>query len=796
MGILGSSAGLLFKIEADASSAKREMAAVDSAVNKLGTNFTDLGSIAGIAAAGVTAIATVAVTASIKLFDLARSASEFGSEIFDAFEKTGLSAETLTTLKFNADNAGSSLEQVSKQTAKFAKLIGEAADGGKEAQASLKALGVTSTDLDVALSQAFKTINDARPGVEQITLAQKAFGKSGADLIPVIKQMSGDLKGATDAARKLGITLTNEDIKAADDFGDSLGMLGTQAKVLSAQFALQFAPEITAAMQSLSRFFANNKDTIRTWGTEFANVIRGLSAAFAPFFSDTAVGFYTMAGNIVKALDLPIIGLTRILDLLEQIGIRSRQQALPGEGRRTEADAIADSMTAANDAEAASLRGGLGSSDSKAKRDRAAQEAQRRAEREANAALRVELNTITNLQKLYNEALDKAVEKLKEFGDIDLFIQETSDATEYFTKRLQDQRAVVEKLEDAKRASNTESENELLTQEQIMRGAQIKIGLLEQEKGIQKELADAYRRLEDDAAKDVELAIKRNSERLDQERERLRIAREMSELAISKLKPGFDAFGNETMQAPGQDGERPGPFEQLISGWKEFYELVTQQGPTLSSTISSIGGILGDAFQGMANAIGNLVEQWVLYGDIGPQMMRRILAQALASIAAEAAVRAIWETALGFAALFLNPAEAAAHFQAAALFGSIAVGSALAGRAVAGDAFKSQTSGAGASSTSGDQSEQNNSFGGFFNGFETRQNRMIAQLTDRTNAVIGAAGEAIDRFNEKFGIASPADVVMAGAGGASAAIFDAHTNELSKGGRGTETLARLTGQYR
>jgi hypothetical protein len=68
--------------------------------------------------------------------------------------------------------------------------------------------------------------------------------------------------------------------------------------------------------------------------------------------------------------------------------------------------------------------------------------------------------------------------------------------------------------------------------------------------------------------------------------------------------------------------------------------------------------------------------------------MRKILAQALASIAAEAAINAVKELALGFATLFFNPAESAAHFTAAALWGSIAGATAIAGRGVAGDLFK------------------------------------------------------------------------------------------------------------
>jgi hypothetical protein len=64
-------------------------------------------------------------------------------------------------------------------------------------------------------------------------------------------------------------------------------------------------------------------------------------------------------------------------------------------------------------------------------------------------------------------------------------------------------------------------------------------------------------------------------------------------------------------------------------------------------------------------------------------------AQVLASLAAQAAAKALFYTAEGIVALFLDPPLAGAFFTAAAIMGSIAVGAAVAGRAVAGNSFKS-----------------------------------------------------------------------------------------------------------
>lgn len=130
----------------------------------------------------------------------------------------------------------------------------------------------------------------------------------------------------------------------------------------------------------------------------------------------------------------------------------------------------------------------------------------------------------------------------------------------------------------------------------------------------------------------------------------------------------------------------------------------------LEESIIPLNDILVNSFHQVADAIGQTVSNWVLLGETGPAVMRKILAQALASVAAEAAVNAIKELALGFATLFFNPAESAAHFTSAALWGSIAGVAAIAGRSVAGDLFKSKagnsSGGSGSNGSGGSGSNQ------------------------------------------------------------------------------------------
>jgi len=66
------------------------------------------------------------------------------------------------------------------------------------------------------------------------------------------------------------------------------------------------------------------------------------------------------------------------------------------------------------------------------------------------------------------------------------------------------------------------------------------------------------------------------------------------------------------------------------------------------------------------------------------EAMKQMTAQVLASLAAEAAVKSIYELAEGFACLFVAPSKAAAHFQSAALYAAAAAAAGVGAMAMSG----------------------------------------------------------------------------------------------------------------
>ena len=106
-----------------------------------------------------------------------------------------------------------------------------------------------------------------------------------------------------------------------------------------------------------------------------------------------------------------------------------------------------------------------------------------------------------------------------------------------------------------------------------------------------------------------------------------------------------------------------------------------------------LGRSLTGTAEGLADAFAELGKTGKLSMDTIGEAVRKAVGVQLQQIGALALTRSLFELAAGFATLFLNPAEAAGHFQAAALFAAIGTGAAVAGGAIAGGTAPRSTNG-------------------------------------------------------------------------------------------------------
>jgi hypothetical protein len=692
-----------YVIDADGRQAKSELKSVDDHIARMGGSMTSatgmsvsqlnaMGVAAGAAAAGVAAIAVAGIAVGRQLFDLSKQAADFGSEIFDATEKTGLAAEAISAMKFAADQSGSSLEQVTSGIAKFSKTVGAAADGSKQAAANLRDLGIIPqealSDLDGALAKVMKRIVEAPAGIQQMTLAQKAFGKAGAELLPFLKSFDGDLEGLIKKAKELGVTIDDEAAAAADEFGDQLDTLSAQFTGLGRTIGTAFMPVFLDMAKATSDWAVRNKDEIEQWSNVFAAGTRGVIGDLGRLvsFIQENKQWFDLAGALVTG------GLSMYADAAGRaIGGRyaAQQNALPLRGGMAASTGVLGVGGFDSD--------DGGKSKSNAAADRAAREAERLAQREIAAGIRLEQKNFQTIGEIFAKNQDDLRASFAKGGMTEAdFLKEANAAISRYADNIGMSIRQMEMLEDQTKATMTATEQELLKAEQADRRKDAadkgRAEFAENKEFAEKQYVDQVEAGTDAMIRQFEAANK-----LWQiEQDKLKALEQQNEERREATRIMFqDMLGPDAgpQQSPG------GIFQDGIFGSLGIDTMQTEA-DVVMDIYGRMGAMVGDVTGQMAAGVGSLVENWVLYGTAGPDAMKKMAAAVLGSLAAQATVEAIMELARGFAAL-ANPFtawQAPLHFKAAAMFGIVAAGSALAGRAIAGDSFSKDSSGSGSGS--------------------------------------------------------------------------------------------------
>jgi hypothetical protein len=213
--------------------------------------------VLGLAGAATTLGATLAATA--------KQAADYGDEINDMRQKTGLAAEQLSVLSYAARQSGSSFEGAATGLKQLSKSAYEAVSGGKEQLAVFRQLGVAVADTtghvrplnDLLLDLADSFSNMSDNGAEKAALAMKVFGKSGSDMIPLLNEGRAGMSKFADEASRFGLVINNEAAKASDEFNDALGRLKASFDGLVIKIGMRVIPFITPAVDAASNAVGN-----------------------------------------------------------------------------------------------------------------------------------------------------------------------------------------------------------------------------------------------------------------------------------------------------------------------------------------------------------------------------------------------------------------------------------------------------------------------------------------------------------------------------------------------------------
>jgi len=186
------------------------------------------------------AIAATGLIAAAAGFDaLIKKAGDFQ----DMAEKTGDTAENIASLAVAAGTAGTAMDTIVSASAKLTKGLTGVDDDSKAAGAAISALGLSLDDFKKLrpadqIETVAKALSGFQDGAQKTAVAMALFGKSGADLLPFLKELGQE------GGRQ--VILTQEQIRLADDYADKQAKQRAELSLYASALATQALPALTA----------------------------------------------------------------------------------------------------------------------------------------------------------------------------------------------------------------------------------------------------------------------------------------------------------------------------------------------------------------------------------------------------------------------------------------------------------------------------------------------------------------------------------------------------------------------
>lgn len=723
-------------------------------LRSLGALATEAGGGLGIVGVAAGALVVGLTAAAVAIYKITVAAADFQGRMYDLSQQTGVSVETLSTLEAVARTTGGNIESITASLGIFQKNLENAQDPtSKEAQL-LKELGVETLNTEDALRQTLARLAAMPEGFTQTSHALELFGRGGKQLLAILKETHGDLDATTERLRAMGILITTDAAAAADKFNDRLAEVGLQIRGLTAIIGNEAMPAIEEAIKDVSKFLTENRGVIAGWAGDIADAARGVVVF---------VGVLKEMNDVVSGLKaLPPGFVQGLLEFASAFpGIHSLPQALQRLGNQgipeVKVPDLAVPIRQGGPSGSVIKKSKGGGADSARKAAQAALDAQIKgidlAEKREQQGIQESIDEnkrsfsdqIRDIEEFTRRAIELADQRLNAI--IDRTNKEAEALAMGLRKKLITQKEFDERwielgieVEDARQENSNESfqleqerDRKISQAEIVARQRQLRIS----EEADVRQISRIRSRIDEGILLESEGA-KQIAEIVDEMFERRKKALEAEGVAYATSLERRKAITDELVSLEGDRAfaaeeaarrivkarfqEENGDFSGATRPRKAIDPLI-EAGPfkTLATELSTIGNLsretsqiigetLAGAFQNLSSAVGQAVQSFVLFGKVEGGF-RKFAADLIASLAASAAVQALYQLAQGLAWLalnffFPNPKyilAANTAFASAAVFGSIAGVATLAGRAVSGNNFNG--AGAGSSGSNGSSGE-------------------------------------------------------------------------------------------
>lgn len=204
--------------------------------------------------------------------------SELGDRVDKLSQKIGLSRKGFQEWDYVCSQSGMSVESLQMGFKTLVKQVSNANTGNKTSIATFKALGVSIKDNNGQLknqeqifNESITALNNMKNGVDKARIANDLFGRSGAELAPIINGESQVIEDLKKRANDLGLVMSDDLVDACVEYGDLMDDIKKASMMLGAGIAKDLLPVII----DLQKELISNLPQIRATVVPIFNAIAG-----------------------------------------------------------------------------------------------------------------------------------------------------------------------------------------------------------------------------------------------------------------------------------------------------------------------------------------------------------------------------------------------------------------------------------------------------------------------------------------------------------------------------------------
>lgn len=289
----------LEKLKGSLEDAEKETRKLDEKTKTFGDTLREVASKLGISSPLVEDIAkkfdgvsaavgeSLVVLAAVgkKLKDFAVDAASAADDLVTLSAKTGITTTELQKLQYASKFVDVEVSTMTDSIQKLTKSMDKSREGNKETSEAFRSLGIRVTDTHGQLKDAneiFYQVIDAlgkmKNETERDAAAMKLFGKSSAELNPLIKAGSEELRRLGKEAEEMGVIMGEDTVQAYADLNDSIDRFNSTIQGLKNTLGMAILP----VLQSFFDIVSSIPTPVLAGVTAFAAIVAiGLKVATA-----------------------------------------------------------------------------------------------------------------------------------------------------------------------------------------------------------------------------------------------------------------------------------------------------------------------------------------------------------------------------------------------------------------------------------------------------------------------------------------------------------------------------------